>query len=112
MKKELSKAEELLLLSIFRLKENAYGVTIRKEVKERTRKLYTYGTLYGLLDQLYQKGYVDRFDGEPTKERGGRRKTFYKLTAFGVESLKNALQLHNSVWEGISEYSLEKGEEN
>ena len=104
--KELSKAEEMILLSIFRLKDNAYGVTIRKKILETTGKDYTYGTLYGILDQMVRKGYIIRREGEPTAARGGRRKTYYDLAPEGVASLKAALLLHRSVWDGINEMTL------
>ena len=104
--KDLSKAEEMIMLSIWRLKDNAYGVTIRKQILRTANKDYTYGTLYGLLDQLVRKVYVERFKGEPTRERGGRSKTFYQLTPRGIKALKNALEIHRSVWEGITDVSF------
>ncbi len=105
--KVLSKAEEMILLTIYRLKDNAYGVTIRKNILDTANKDYTYGTLYGILDQMVRKGYIIRREGEPTKERGGRRKTYYDLAPVGVESLKNALEFHRSVWNGINDATLE-----
>ena len=100
--KELSKAEEMILLAIYRLKNNAYGVTIRQKILETADKDYTYGTLYGLLEQLVRKDYVIRVKGEPTSERGGRSKTFYRLTKTGVEALKRAQEMHRLVWKGIT----------
>lgn len=108
MKKELSKAEEMILLSIYRLAKNAYGVTIRRHIQEVADKDYTYGTLYGLLDQLVRKGYVVRVKGEPTPERGGRSKTFYELTPEGIQSLKQALELHRAIWRGVTPVSLDR----
>jgi DNA-binding PadR family transcriptional regulator len=106
--KNLSKAEEMILLAIWRLKENAYGVTIRKKILETAGKDYTYGTLYGLLEQLVNKEYVVRIKGEPTHERGGRSKTFYKLTPFAIQALKDAIRTHNLVWLGITEFSFDE----
>ncbi len=108
--KELTKAEEILLLAIWRLKDNAYGVTIRQMVAEKAKKDYTYGTLYGLLDQLVRKEYVNAIEGEPTRERGGRRKTYYELSSIGIAALKHTLDVQKSVWEGITEFSLDKGQ--
>ena len=105
--KELSKAEEMILLAIFRLDDNAYGVTIRKQIVDMAKKDYTYGTLYGLLDQLVRKEYVLKIKGDPTPERGGRSKSFYRLTQNGVQALKDALALHYSVWQGINDLSLD-----
>jgi DNA-binding PadR family transcriptional regulator len=106
--KELSKAEEIFLLSIWRLKENAYGVTIKRKVKEATGYDYAYGTLYGLLDQLDRKRYVIKRTGDPTTERGGRRKILYTLTQTGIDALKASIELHKTVWDGITEYSFEE----
>ena len=104
----LSKAEEMFLLAIYRLEDNAYGVTIRKQILDTTGKDYTYGTLYGILEQLVRKGYILRIKGDPTPERGGRSKTFYTLTPEGVASLKNAMEVHQQVWKGISRITLHK----
>ncbi len=106
--KELTKAEEVLLLAIWRLGENAYGVTIRKQVADVTGKVYAYGTLYGLLDQLSNKDYVEKILGEPSPERGGRSKTYYRLSPTGIASLKSAIEMHRSVWKGVSEYSFDE----
>ena len=104
--KELSKAEETILLAIYRLKEDAYGVSIRKQIMDVSKKEYTYGTLYGILEQLAQKNYVIRIKGEPTPERGGRGKTYYKLTQDGLQALRKALDSYRSIWDGITELSL------
>ena len=107
--KLLSKAEEMILLAILRLGNNAYGVAIRKKVREGAGKNYTYGTLYGLLDQLVRKEYVTKAKGEPTHERGGRSKTCYTLTAEGIDALKQAMEMQRLVWRGISDLTLDTG---
>ena len=106
--KNLSKAEEMVLLAIWRLKGNAYGVKIRKKIFETSGKDYTYGTLYGLLEQLVIKEYVIRIKGEPTQKRGGRSKTYYKLTPDAIQALKDAIKTHKLVWQGIDEFSFEE----
>ena len=106
--KDLSKAEEMIMLAVWRLKDNAYGVTIRKQIMQTANKDYTYGTLYGLLDQLVRKEFVERLKGEPTRERGGRSKTFYQLTPNGIEGLKHAIEIHRSVWDGINDLSFSR----
>ena len=105
--KELSKIEELFLLTIWLLKENAYGVTIRRKIIDRTGKQYTYGTIYSLLERLLHKGYVEKFEGEPSSERGGRRKLFYSLTLTGVQALKDAYEAQRAVWGNITGHSFE-----
>lgn len=107
--KYLTKSEEILLLAIWRLKDSAYGVSIRKYVMELTKENMTYGTLYSSLDQLVKKEYVYKEIGDPTPERGGRRKIFYSVTPKGLEALRNARELTKVLWGGISDLSFEKG---
>ena len=104
----LTKSEDILLLAIYRLKDNAYGVTIRNQVKQLTGEEMTYGTLYSSLDQLVRKDYVLKKEGDPTPERGGRRKIFYSISAKGFESLKKSQQLTKILWQDVSELSFEK----
>ena len=105
--KELSKAEEVFLIAIYHLKDNAYGVSICEKIHNITGKLYTYGTLYKILDQLVRRGYVTKIEGEPTKERGGRRKQFYRLTSDAILALKNSHSAQISLWRGIDWNTLE-----
>ncbi len=107
----LTRLEEMLLMAIWRLKDNAYGVAIKNEVQNRAGKKMTIGALYFALDQLYKKGYVQKTTGEPTPERGGKSKTFYSLSTLGEEGLRNARELHKSLWDGISEVAFnDRGE--
>ncbi|MFC1725002.1 PadR family transcriptional regulator [candidate division KSB1 bacterium] len=106
--KELTKAEELILVTIWRLGENAYGVPIKRKIKETTGKDFAYGTLYFLLDQLTGKEFVNRIKGDPTPERGGRGKTFYELTPEGMDALKSSVEMHQKVFNGIETVIFEK----
>ncbi|MFC1513950.1 PadR family transcriptional regulator [candidate division KSB1 bacterium] len=105
---ELSKTDEIILITIFRMKNNAYGVTIRRKIEELTGKLFGYGTLYSALDQLLRRRYVVKITGEPTSERGGRRKYYYRVTKEGAEALKSAQRTHSVLWSGISESVLDE----
>ncbi|MCP4723975.1 MAG: PadR family transcriptional regulator [bacterium] len=107
---ELTRLEEILLMAILRLKENAYGVTVKKEIEERAGKKLTIGALYFALDQLFKKGYVAKSTGDPTPERGGRSKTFYQLTPNGIKGLECARELHANLWDGVSEIAMGKHE--
>jgi hypothetical protein len=73
--KEITRAEEIVLLAIWRLKEKAYGVSVQRQIRKDTGKDYTYGTLYGLLRQLAAKGYVHKVMGDPLPKKGGRSRT-------------------------------------
>jgi len=101
--KELTVQEEIILTTIWRLKDNAYGVTIRKKVVEVTKRDIIYGTLYNTLAQLVRKGYVEKSRGMPTAERGGRSKIYYKVTQTGIEALEEAHKLQKLIWDGLPE---------
>lgn len=105
--RELSKIEELFLLTIIRLKENAYGVTIRRNILKHTGKEYTYGTIYSILEKLLNKGYVIKSEGEPSSERGGRRKLMYNLTQSGVKALKRAYEMQKAVWGEFTDENID-----
>jgi DNA-binding PadR family transcriptional regulator len=99
--KYLSRADEILLLAIVRLQDNAYGVTIIKEVETRANKKLTLGGLWVSLDNLYRRGYVIKTIADPTPERGGRGKIYYKVTPEGMTALENVRQLNAILWEGL-----------
>jgi len=101
--KELTKAEEALLLAILQLKDIAYGVAIRRHIQKNTGKALPYGTLYFILEQLTKKGYVKRFTGESRPERGGRSRIYYALTSEGKLALKHAYEMQQKIWNGYAE---------
>ena len=104
---DLTKKEEIILISVFHLKQGAYGVYIRQHIHEITGLQLNYGTLYRMLDQLVKKGYLGRKEGEPMPERGGRRKNYYSLTREGAKALQAAYMLQKTLWGGITEPALE-----
>ncbi|MCP4724473.1 MAG: PadR family transcriptional regulator [bacterium] len=97
----LSRADEILLLAVLRLKENAYGVPIVKEVEKRTGKKITFGGLWVQMDNLCKKGYITKTIADPTPERGGRGKIYYTLTHKGEKALEQVRELNSSLWEDI-----------
>ena len=99
--KILTIPEEILLTAIWRLKENAYGVSIRKKIADVTDQDIAYGTLYNILAQLDRKGYVSKSRSAPTSERGGRSKIYYQLTASGLKALQETRQLQKKIWENM-----------
>ncbi len=99
----LSRWEEVYLLSIWELKDNAYGVTIKKKVSKKTGKILSYGGLYFVLAQLAKKGLVAKSTGEPTHKRGGRRKHYYSLTQKGKRALQATHEYQKSLWDNVTE---------
>lgn len=93
--------ENLLLLAILRLGERAYGVAIRLELLERAQKDVAIGAIYTGLDRLEQKGFVKSWTGEPTPERGGRAKKFYRVTAQGRKALEETHRMIGSLAVGL-----------
>jgi len=106
--KDLNLTEEMFLLAVWKLKENAYGVTIRQHISQETGRTYPYGTLYSALDKLARKGFMTRSTGDPSPERGGRRKYYYHITGQGIEALRAAMELKRLLWDPDTEMALSK----
>lgn len=100
---ELTKHEELILLSILKLSGNAYIVTLRAQIKEITGKSINYGSLCNTLSALSRKGYIESKESAPVARQGGRRKVLYFLTIEGKRALKKAFQIQKLAWDGLME---------
>lgn len=98
---ELTRNEELILLSIWKLKGNAYGVTIRADFKNITGKTLNYGSLYNTLYRLAQRGLVKTSESAPLSYQGGRRKILYTLTSQGETALAEAQKIQKLAWKEI-----------
>ncbi len=105
--KLLSRAEELVLLAIWRLQDNAYCVPIREQVQDVSGKEWTFGAIYIPLHRLEKKGFVDSFMGNATAERGGRSKRYYKVKKRGLQALAEIKKVEKAMWDGIPEFSIE-----
>ena len=99
----LSRADEILMLAILRLKDDASGVTIVREVQKRTGKDIKLGALWVSLDILAKRGLIEKRLGDPTPKRGGRSKIYYTLTPDGREALALLYDFTQSLWKGIPE---------
>lgn len=106
--KDLTKIEEILLIAIWRLEDEAYGVKIRQYVSNFLGKEFTYGNLYSALHQLSVKKYVDKSLGDPTPARRGRRKINYQVTARGREALRTAREMNKKLWTGLSDLAFDR----
>jgi PadR family transcriptional regulator, regulatory protein PadR len=90
---KLGAFEELVLLAVGSLGEEAYGVAIKETLQDKLGKNPSIGALHSALYRLEDKGCVTSEEGGATSERGGRRKKFYKLTTYGISLLEEANQL-------------------
>lgn len=97
----LGEFEQLVLLALLRLGENAYGVTVRLEIEKRTGREVALGAIYKTLGRLEEKGYVTSTVGEPTPERGGRRKKFYAVAPLGVKALNQSFTALRKMTRGL-----------
>ncbi len=104
---KLSKNEEFILLSIWKLKDNAYGVTIRRDFMQATNQTLHFGSLYNTLELLMRKGLVTSWESPPDPRRGGRRKKLYYLTPEGKKALKEAQVVYRSVWQKVTDLGFE-----
>jgi DNA-binding PadR family transcriptional regulator len=104
----LTRWEEMLLIAVYRLKDEAYGVPIKKHLSEVTGKIISFGALYVSLDKLVKKEYLSKSKGEPTPERGGRSKIFYQVTTQGEKALQATRDLQKNLWDGIPDYAFNK----
>lgn len=108
MRKYLSRPEEIILLAIWKLRDNAYGVTIRKSVQEMTGKYWSVGAVYVPLERLEKKGSIKSFSSQPTAERGGRRKRFFRITTEGINELNEIKRMNEVVWQDFAAVTAKK----
>lgn len=99
----LGEFELLVMATLVRLGDEAYGMRIRQDIEERTGRPVSIGNVYAALRRLDAKGYLDTRKGRPTAARGGRAKRFYRLTTEGAEALERSRDLFLTVLEGLPE---------
>jgi PadR family transcriptional regulator PadR len=100
-REHLGEFEQIVLLAVLRLGDNAYGVSIRREIEKRTGRSLTVGALYRTFDRLEEKGYVTSRFSDPTPERGGRSKRYFKVEPLGVRALRESRDALAAMWEGL-----------
>ena len=97
----LGEFEHIIILALLRLEDRAYGVTVRQEIEFRTKREVSIGAVYATLDRLERKGYVKSRRGDPTPERGGRSKRFFRVTAKGLAATDRTHRAFESMLEGL-----------
>jgi PadR family transcriptional regulator PadR len=97
----LTDFELMLLLSILRVGEDAYGVQIAREIETIGGRRVLLGAAYAALDRLERNGFVSSTIGAPTSARGGRAKRFFRVTARGVRAVRNTQQALIALWRDV-----------
>ena len=98
MKGYIGEFEELVLLTIASLDTEAYGVSIKEDIEKRANRNISIGALHSTITRLEEKGFIKSRLGDPTQERGGRRKRFFELTHEGKVALHHMKALRDELW--------------
>ena len=108
MKKlQLGEFEEIVLLTVGILHDNAYGVSIKQEIESRLNRTVSIGALQVTLRRLEKKGYLQSRHGEADAKRGGRPKLFFTITALGKKAITYTRQIRNELWDALPSWVLE-----
>jgi DNA-binding PadR family transcriptional regulator len=97
----LGEFEQMVLLAIIRLGDDAYGMTVRRELEETAGRNVTFGTVYGTLERLEEKGFVSSSHADPEPVRGGRARRYFKVEPDGELALSRAREMMGRLWDGV-----------
>jgi DNA-binding PadR family transcriptional regulator len=97
----LGSLEHIVLLAVMRLGDESYGITVRREIENTTGRDLSIGAVYATLTRMESKGFVKSSAGEPTAERGGRAKRYFRVTADGKAALRNTHEIIMKMSAGI-----------
>lgn len=107
MKKyHLGEFEEIVMLTIGVLYDEAYGVSIKKEIETRLKRNVSVGALQTALKRLENKGYLKSKEGEATEERAGRPKKYFQITAMGKRAMEYTKNTRDELWSAIPKVAL------
>lgn len=94
----LGEFEEIVMLTVGILQEDAYGVSVKKEIESRLNRSVSIGALHAALRRLEGKGYLHSQLGEATASRGGKRKRYFTVTVYGYRALQTVKDTRNQLW--------------
>lgn len=97
----LGEFEQIVLMALLRLAPEAYGMSIRREIEERTSRRVSIGAVYATLERLEAKGYVSSATGDSTPERGGRAKRFFRIEQEGQRALRTSIETLRKMMAGL-----------
>jgi DNA-binding PadR family transcriptional regulator len=98
----LGEFEQVVLLALLHLGEDAYGLTVLREIEKRTGRMVTLGALYSALNRMESKGYVTSWLGEPTPQRGGKAKRHFRIEPEGAGALQRTQRMLALMAKGLS----------
>ena len=108
MKKyQLGEFEEIVILTIAILNQDAYSVAIKEEIESRLSRSVSMGALHTALNRLENKGYIKSLAGEGTEERRGRPKRYFEITAMGKRAMQHAKETRDHLWSAIPKTVLQ-----
>ena len=105
MAEHLGDLELLVMLALIRLGDEAYGVTIGREIEQNAKRPVALASVYAILERLERRGWVRSELGEATPERGGRAKRHFHITALGLKEVKRTRTALIGMWQGLPEFS-------
>lgn len=97
----LGELEEIILLIVASLREHAYGIMIQEEVERQCDRKISISSVHNVLHRLEEKGFLKSNYGDPTPERGGKRKLLFNLTAAGKKAMEDARNLRDKLWSNV-----------
>lgn len=103
----LGEFEEVVLLTVAVLDEEAYGVSVTQEIEQKTGRAVGFSTVHTTLQRLEEKGFLSSRMGGATAERGGRRKRFFTVTAAGRRALQEVKQIRTELWNALPPQTLQ-----
>lgn len=98
----MSRSDELILLAVWKLQDDAYGASVLDHLQQSTSEEWSIAGVYAPLKRLTREGLLRSHTGRPTAERGGRRKRMYQLTAQGVTALEQSRAEYEAMWRDVS----------
>ena len=104
----ISNFELMVMLALIKLGDEAYGVLISEDIAEQSGHDVALGSVYAALERLEDRRLVTSSVGEPTPERGGRAKKYFKVTAKGIEVVRETQQTLTRMWKGLKPLSRER----
>ena len=100
-KQSMGEFEEVILLTVAVLYENAYGISIKQDIENRLNRKVSVGAMRTALSRLEKKGFLKSEFGEATAIRGGKRKRYYRVTPYGKKALEQVMETRKKLWEAI-----------